>query len=279
MEPIKPLPIFERRLWREEDTNQLMLPLPKQFVYAQPIEEAIKTFFSHQSDYDPINLHFSGEQLTKLRTLAGGDNITIQDALTAYIILTLNTYCYKTNDERRILYTVTIINCHGVSDLISPYSECSNCLFMMLSDNFDDPYSLSSISKTIRQSIIKARDPKLLAPAIATVDGILRKNIKNNLTTNPTLIPNEFAVNSNFRYDWSSLVDFGYTDKCRFYTIWSGVLYARVFRLNPIKNENNWLPRDQNGAYVSFRMEKDLKEKFLNVWKQDILENFENVKK
>lgn len=278
MEPIKPLPIFERHLWKEEDTHQLVLPLPKQYLYSQSMEEVMKTYLSLQPSYDPVHLYFSGDQLTKLRTLAGGDNITVQDALTAYIILTLNTCCYKHDDERRILYTATVINCHGVSDSICCYSECSNCLFMMRSDNFNDPYSLSSISETIRQSIIKARDPKLLAPALATLDGIFRKNIKNNLTASAALIPNEFGVNSNFRFDWANLVDFGYTDQCRFHTPWSGILYARVFRLNPIKNGNNWLPRDRNGAYVSFRMEKDLKEVFLNALKQDILENFENVR-
>ncbi|CAF4327731.1 unnamed protein product, partial [Adineta steineri] len=55
--------------------------------------------------------------------------------------------------------------------------------------------------------------------------------------------------------------------------------YLRAFVLNPVKHENEWLLRDQNGSEISFRMEKDLKEKFLNAWKQDISENFENVKK
>jgi hypothetical protein len=32
MEPTKPLPIFERRLWREDEANQSVLPIPKQFI-------------------------------------------------------------------------------------------------------------------------------------------------------------------------------------------------------------------------------------------------------
>ncbi len=107
----------------------------------------------------------------------------------------------------------------------------------------------------------------------------MRKNLKNNQLADVGRFPNEVVVNSNIRYDWTNLVDFGYTDKCRFYTAWTGASYLRVFRLNPEKDENEWLLRDRDGAEVAFRMEKDLKEKFVNAWKQDIRENFKNVKK
>jgi hypothetical protein len=150
---------------------------------------------------------------------------------------------------------------------------------MKLSDDFDDPYALSTIASTIRRSIIQLRDPKILGPGIATIDGFMRKNGRNNERPNPHLIPNEIAINSNFRYDWAGLVDFGYTDQCRFHTAWTGPLYLRVFRLNPEKDRNKWLPRDRDGAEVSFRLEKDSKEKFINAWKRDIMEHFQNVKK
>jgi hypothetical protein len=279
MEPIQPLPIFERRLWREDEADLSVLPIPKQFQDAQPIEEVVKISSADQLDYDPVNLHFSGKQLATLRTLAGGNSVTIQDALTAYIILTLNTYCYNDNDQRRILHAITVVNYRGVSDSIAPQGEVSNCLFMKLSDDFDDPYALSTIASTIRRSIIQLRDPKILGPGIATIDGFMRKNGRNNERPNPHLIPNEIAINSNFRYDWAGLVDFGYTDQCRFHTAWTGPLYLRVFRLNPEKDRNKWLPRDRDGAEVSFRLEKDSKENFINAWKRDIMEYFQNVKK
>ncbi|CAF3328950.1 unnamed protein product [Rotaria magnacalcarata] len=73
---------------------------------------------------------------------------------------------------------------------------------------------------------------------------------------------------------------FGYTDKCRFYTAWTDALYLRVCRLNPEKKDvNKCLAKDRNGAEVSIRIEKDLKDKFINAWKRDIIENIENVKK
>jgi hypothetical protein len=37
--------------------------------------------------------------------------------------------------------------------------------------------------------------------------------------------------------------------------------------------------RDRQGAEVALRIEKELKEKFISVWKQDVDENFANVKK
>jgi len=279
MEPLEPLPIFERRLWKQDEIDSSLLSMMKYLRDAKPFDEMWKKFMIDQEAYDQVNLCFSGEQLRKLRNLAGEDNITIQDALTAYIILTLNTYCYQNNDERHILRTNTSINFRDVSDSIASYGQVGNAVFMMLSDHFEDSYSLSNIATTIRRSIIKSRDSKFLERMLATADDAMRKMIDNNRLADLGFVSNEIIVNSNLRYDWANLVDFGYTDKCRFYTGWSGSFYLRVFRLNPIYNGNEWLPRDRNGAEVIFRIEKELKEKFINVIKRDINENFENVKK
>lgn len=278
LEPTQPLPIFERRIWREDEAKPSILPIAKQFLNAKPTGDISKVSSDQQQNYDPIYLRFSSEQLTTLQTLAGSDDVTVHDALTAYLILTLNTYCYRDNQERRILHTVTVVNLHGVSDSIAPQGEASNALFMMVSDDFEDPYSLSSISKTIRRSIVQARDPQLLEPAIATVDGLMRKNARAKHMADRRLLPNELAVNSNFKFDWANAVDFGYTDQCRFYTAGTRALYLRVFRLNPEKFGDTWLTRDRNGAEVSFRLERELIDKFMNAWKQDIVENFQNIK-
>jgi hypothetical protein len=279
MEPLKPLPIFERRLWKSDEIDPSFLPIMKHLRDAKPFEEMWKKFMIDQEAYDQVNLCFCSEQLAKLRILAGGDSITIQDALTAYIILTLNTHCYRNDNEHRILCTNTSINFRGVADSIAPFGQVSNAVFMMLSDNFEDPYSLSNIAKTIRRSIIKSRDSKFLQSWLATADDAMRTMIHNNRLADLGFVPNEIIVNSNLRYDWANLVDFGYTDKCRFYTGWSGAFYLRVFRLNPSCDGNGWLPRDRNGAEVVFRIEKNLKENFCNVINRDIEENFENIKK
>jgi len=278
LEPLPPMPIFERRIWQADDVKPSILPIPWQFQDAQPLDLSGATVMRQQADYTPVKIRFTGEQLATLRKLAGGDSITIQDAMTAYIIVTLNTHCYKDQSDRMMLHTITVTNVRGVADSIAPQGLVSNALFMMVSNDFPDPYSLSSVAKTIRQSIHQERDPEALAPAIAAVDQILRKNVKERKSANPELVPNELAVNSNYRYDWAGLFDFGYTDKCRFYTHWCGPLYLRVFRLNPEKQNNEWLPRDRHGADVSFRLEKELTEKFLDAVKQDTANNFQNLK-
>ena len=277
--PLPPSPLFERRLWREEAADRSALPIPKQFRDAKSTEEVSKTSETLQLDYDPVCLHFSGEQLATLRMLAGGMSVSIQDALTAYIIVTLNTYCYANNVERRVLHTINIVNLHGVSDAIAASGQASNALFMMLSDDFDDPYSLTNVAQKIRLSILRSRNSQLLEPAIAVVDGLMRKNARENKRPDPSLIPNEIAVNSNLKYDWAGLVDFGHTDKCRFYTAGMRALYLRVFRLNPEKHRDRWLPRDRNGAEVSFRLETEVKEEFVSAWKRDLAENFVKVKR
>jgi hypothetical protein len=110
MEPLEPLPVFERRLWREDQADQSLLPIMKSLSDAGPPGQALQNFMAAQLTHDQLNLCFSSEQLTKLRTLAGGTTVTIQDALSAYIILTLNTHCYQNNEQHRILRINTTIN-------------------------------------------------------------------------------------------------------------------------------------------------------------------------
>ncbi len=278
LESVEPLPVFERRLWRADEADKSLLPIMKHLSHAGPLQKMFQLFSSWQDTHDQLTLSFSGDQLAKLRELAGGNNVTIQDSLSAYLIFTLNTHCYLNDDQHRILRANTVVNFRGVSDSIAPVGHVSNAIFMMLSDDFYDPLSLSSIAKTIRRSIIRARDPKFLEPWLATADGLMRKIARENLLANWGQFPNEVIINSNLRYDWVSLVDFGYTDKCRLYTAWTGPLYFRVFRLNPVHDGTQWLPRDRDGAEVAFLIEKNMKQRFISACQKDIEENFANVK-
>ncbi|CAF2705735.1 unnamed protein product [Rotaria sp. Silwood2] len=278
LEPMKPLPIFERRLWREEEADQSLVPFLKELSNAKPFKEMIQLFLTREETHEQLNLHFSSKQLSRLRELAGGNSVTIQDALTSYIVLRLNTHCFINDNERLILRTNTAINFRGVSDSIAPVGLVSNAVIFVASENFDDPLSFSSIAKTIRRSIIRTRDPKFLESCVATADGLLRKIVRQNSMPNLGPFPNDITVNSNFRFDWALLVDFGYTDKCCFYTPWTGRLYFRVFHLNPMKDGSEWLPRDRNGAEIAFRIAPDIKDKFISAWQKDVAENFSNIK-
>ncbi|CAF3956607.1 unnamed protein product [Rotaria sp. Silwood1] len=274
MQPLKPMPVFERRLWLKEEADERLLPDIKQFLDG----EQMKTNgINDQVTYDQLNICFSEQQLIKLRTLIGGQYVSTQDALSAYIILTLNTHCTQ-NDDQLIVRTNTMINYRNVSDSVAPSGLVANAVLMPLSDRFEDPKSLSSIAKTIRNSINQSRNVEFIERWVATADKVIRTIVHENRLPKMSTIKDQIVVNSNVRYDWANLVDFGHTDKCRFYTIWTRALYLRIFRLNPIYDGTQWLGRDQNGAEVAFRVEKDKKEKFIKAWQKDIAENFINVK-
>jgi len=268
LEPIQPHPIFERRLWREDEADDSLLPFMKEIQHAKSAQEAFQSFFGNDETHEQLNLHFSYEELERLRELAGGNTVTRQDALTSYIILLLNTHCFKDNDEQRILRTNTAINFRGVSDAIAPANLVSNAVLVISSDVFDDPLSLSSIARTIRQSIIRTRDPQFLEPCVATVDKYLRRFVREKRMHNLGPFPNSITVNSNLRYDWAELVNLGSDNRCRFYTLWTGQYYLRVFRLN----------RDYHGAEVAFRIAKNIKDIFLSALEKDLTENFSNVR-
>jgi len=275
--PPEPSPVFERRLWRKDEADQSLLSTMRHLSDTLSTKQYLE-FMTKQTTYDQLNLHFSGKQLLSLRKLVLDSSVTTHDVLIAYIILTLNIHCFST-DEERILHTSTVVNYRGVSDSIASSNLAANCSFRVWSDNFDDPYSLSSIAKALRCSIIRSRNPKFIERFQATADGLMRDIARDNRKFNPSRIANEIIINSNFRYDWASLVDFGHTDKCRFYTDGTRSLCLRVFRLNPMYDGIKWVERDREGAEVAFCIEPSKKQKFVNAWHQDINENFINVKR
>ncbi|CAF3653400.1 unnamed protein product [Rotaria sp. Silwood1] len=105
------------------------------------------------------------------------------------------------------------------------------------------------------------------------------KQFKKEGNVNFVWDKDEIVFNSNFKYDWSNLVNFGMKNQCRFHTMGIFKYYFRIFHLNPVKvGDREWI-KDNGGAEVSFRIPKgEMKEKFLAAWKKDIQENFLNVK-
>jgi len=203
--------------------------------------------------------------------------VTTHDVLIAYIILTLNIHCFST-DEERILHTSTVVNYRGVSDSLTPKGYAGNSIISLLSSDFPNPLSLSSIAKTIRQTIKVVRSEDFLKKWTISADILYRQLLKDDRVT---FIQNKNAVvlNSNFKYDWANQVNFGMINQCRFHTGKSHNFRCRIFRLNPIRGEDGHWTRDNGGAEVTFRIPKgEGKEKILEAWKKDIKENFVNVK-
>lgn len=265
---MEPLPIFERRLWSRAESDASMLPYMRHLT--EPCSQ-------EQSTHEHINIHFSGEQLAELRALIGRDPFTIQDAMTAYIIVTLNTHCCM-DDQQLIRHTNIIINYRGVSDDIAPPGLMANCTIRMLSEHFHDPYSLSSIATAIRHSVIRSRNTSFLCSMLSTAGGLMRDLARNRQEVNVDHFPHGIIINSNYRYDWADLVDLGYTDQCRFYTDGTAPLFLHVFRLNPVFDGSQWSARDRHGAEVAFQIDKRIKQTFMNAWQHDLRTHFSQLK-
>jgi predicted transcriptional regulator with HTH domain len=280
IQPILPRPIFERHLWLNDNIiDSSLLPMMKQLVDARQRDQIIGDIIHEQEITDPIQISFSSEQLIKLQNLASqsDEHITIQDALNAYLIVKLNKHVFITENEH-IQRINTIVNYRGISDSLAPHGQVDNSIMFMLSDDFPNPLCLSSIAQTIRRSINKSRDEDFLNRWLITLNTLMLNIHKQGQTWNYVFYPNEIWTNSNWKYDWASQVDFGMKDQSRFHTTGSSYLKFRIFRLNPFKDiHGNWI-RDQNGAEVSFRIQKGkIKDNFIIAWKNDIEENFQNI--
>ncbi|CAF1369284.1 unnamed protein product [Rotaria sp. Silwood1] len=275
LEAPKPIPIFNRHVWLHDEADESLRPDIKKFLDGEQMETNDR---KDPAKYDQVNIHFRGEQLKELHSLIGDRRVTIQDALCAYIILTLNTHCAQNNDEL-ILRTNIMINYRKESNPDAQPGLIANAVLMPLSNFFEDPKSLSSIAKTIRKTIDQSRDIEFIRRWVATADKVMRTIVRNKGLPKMSISNDRIVLNSNWRYDWANLVDFGHKNKCRFYTTWTRALYLRIFRLNPIYNDTQWIGRDEDGAEVAFRIEENKKQKFIDACKNDISESFINVKR
>ncbi|CAF3570646.1 unnamed protein product [Rotaria sp. Silwood1] len=284
LEPLPPRPIFERHLWIKKDAplaiDTSLMPLLKQLQDAQDRNIIMAGVLQEHATTDPCHMSFSSEQLTKLCAVAGQGNkdITIQDALTAYLVVTLNKHVFD-SDKEQIQRANILINYRGISDTLAPHGQVDNSIMFMLSDDFTNSLSLQSVATTIRASIIKARNEDFLTRWLVTIDLLMRRIHNEGQAWNFASYPNEVWINSNLKYDWASKVDFGMTNQCRFHTAGIMKYKFRVFRLNPVHNTDGSWTRDYGGAELSFRIPKEnIKNKFTLAWNQDVKENFANVK-
>ena len=257
LEPLQPLPVFERRLWRREEADPSLLPHMKHLTESVSNEQWREMSANGQFMHEQLNLHFLGKQLANLRKMIPDSTLTIHDIMVAYIILTLNIHCSSSNEDL-ILYASMVINYHGVSDSIAPSNLVANCHLRVWSERFEDPHSPLKIAKSIRTMIIQSRNPKFLERWLPTEDRLLRDMACDDRRINADHFLNGIVVNSNYRYDWANLVNFGHTDKCRFYTDWTKNLLLRIFRLNPTFDDTQWAGRDREGAEVAFRINKSI---------------------
>ncbi|CAF2056546.1 unnamed protein product [Rotaria magnacalcarata] len=278
LEPIFPRPVFERHLLDKEDPDFSCLPVLKLYRNTDKKETILARLAQEYTETDPINMSFSSEQLAKLHMLAGDSNeITTHDALCAYVIFLINKHLLINQDEcirRAYIY----VNYRGVTDLLTPKGYVANAIMQPLSSDFPNPCSLSSIAKTIRELIKRTRQEDFLQKWVTSAN-VLMGQFKKDGNVNFVWDKDEVVFNSNFKYDWSNLVDFGMKNLCRFHTMGIFKYYFRIFHLNPVKLEDgNWI-KDNRGVEISFRIPKgETKEKFLAAWKNDIQEDFSNVK-
>jgi hypothetical protein len=153
----------------------------------------------------------------------------------------------------------------------------------ILSDDFSDPYSFSTIAQTLRHSIKKAREEPFALSQIAT-EHLAREQRNEKQLNDKQLKPNrgyfnnEIVINSQYKYDWVEQVDLGMTNQCRMHVAHTEKLDFRVFRANPVRENDGTWTRDVGAAELSFRLPNGpQKEIFLQTWKNDVEEHFTGV--
>lgn len=280
LQPILPHPIFERILFEKEEPD-FTFPIIKELSeQAEKREIILERITKEQTETEPINITFSFQQLKQLHNLIKNidPQLTIHDTLCAYIIILINKYLFTTTDEF-IENVRMVVNYRGsTSNSLIPKGHVANSFLLILSSNFPDDLSLSSIAKTIRQTIDQVRHDDFLKKYIIAGD-ILKKQLHKEGRLTFLWNKNDLVINSNYKYDWTNQVNFGMINQCRFHTMGTFKFYCRIFQTNPIKNSDGTWTKDNGGAEISFRIPKgEGKEKILKAYVKDIEEHFSNFK-
>jgi hypothetical protein len=271
-------PVFERRLWSNEEADSVLFVRMKQYRDGAPIEALLEIYRKENENTDSVTMTFSSKQLVLLRTRVGGDQLVVSknDALIAYVIFRLNTHFFL---EKQIIQRASIIvNYRGISTELCSPGQMGNCFMTILSDDFSDPYSFSIIAQTLRYSINKARKEPFALSQIATEHLALKQLDDKQFKPNWTFFDNEVIVNSQYKCDWVDQVDLGMTNQCRMHMSQATKLCFRVFRPNPERAKDGTWTRDVGAAELSVRLTSgSQKEVFLQAWKNDVKEHFAGV--
>lgn len=274
LQPLLPRPIFERDLLQEEKPD-FSIPLIEHLSeHAGRKENLLSSISKEYPETDPLNLSLSSKEISQIRSqIQANDQLTDHDILCAYLIRTLNQNFFE-NEDQYIRSIHMLINYRGVSDQVAPLGYVGNALLTTFTSQFSNPLSVLHIAKTIRESINLVRNKDLIEKWIISADVLTRQLVKEDRITF-IFGSDQFVFNSNWKYDWVKLVNFGMIDRCRFHTVGLFKFYFRIFRLNPIKQDDNTWIRDETGAEIAFRIPKgQQKENFLKAWRTDVERNF-----
>ncbi len=243
-----------------------------------PIETLLKIYREEHQSSDPLTMTFSSKQLALLRTRVGGDQLIVSanDALIAYVIFRLNTHFFF--EQQPIQRAPIVVNYRRISTALCSSVQVGNCFMHILSDDFSDPYSFSTIAQTLRRSINKSREEPFVLSQIATENLALKQLNDKQFMPSWICFDNEVFVNSQYKCDWAEKVDMGMTNQCRMHMSQAKKFYFRVFRANPVREKDGTLTRDMGAAELSVRLTRGpQKEIFLQAWKNDVKEHFAGV--
>lgn len=276
--PLVPRPTFERRLNLEGIADPDLLARMKFYRDGAPLEELIKIYRQEHEGSDPITMNFSSKQLASLRAKAGGDQLaaSTNDALVAYVIFRLNTHFFS--QQQLIQRASIIVNYRQIFSILSSPIQVGNCFMHILSNDFSDPYSFSTIAQTLRHSLNKFSQESLALSQITT-ENLARKELENKqFKPNWTCFDNEVFINSQYKCDWAEQVDMGMRNQCRMHMSQAKKLYLRVFRANPVREKDGTWTRDMGAAELSVRLTRGPQlDTFLQIWSSDVEEDFAHV--
>ena len=263
--PLNPNPMFERYLWPENNVDQHLLSNIEQFL----VNAQIQTNKGVQ-----VNICFSNEHLQKLNESISDPDLSIGNVLSAYIISKLNNLRAEDN-EPFIKHANTMINYRKPSGSFASTNLVANAVLMPLSNPFENPQSVSSIARIIRQSINDSMEDNFIKRWVSTADHVMKRIVLEGHLPQMSILKDRIVLNSNLKFDWAGRVDFGQTNQCRFYTTWTRLLYIRIFRRNPECDGIEWKKGD--GIEVAFRIEENKNERFLKAFDEDCRQNFDHV--
>ena len=278
LEPRSPRPVFDRCLWPNEQPDLDLIVRMKNYRDGAPLETLIDAYRKEHESSDPCTMIFSSKDLAILRARAGGDSLIVStnDALIAYVIFRLNTHFFR--GQQPIQRASIAVSYRGISQTVCLRVQVGNCFMNVLSDDFSDPYCFTVIARTLRHSMNNVRKEPVAISHVATENLALKQLDDKQFKPNWTCFDNEVFVNSQYKCDWAELFDLGMTNQCRMHMAQAKKLYLRVFRPNPVRENDGTWSRDVDAVEVSVRLTRGPPlELFVQAWKNDAKENFANI--
>ncbi|KAF9520888.1 hypothetical protein BS47DRAFT_1481214 [Hydnum rufescens UP504] len=239
------------------------------------LEDAYGIYADDHARSTPVRIRMTASQCLRLKALVkeqmAADNTTLsvkesisrQDAISAFLVMTLNRFL-----SRPITHVQNLWNWRASAD---PIHVGGNAVRANVTPPLapDQQQDMASIAFAIRQTLMLNRSSEVFRVEAPIMQRRLLDHANHGDLIFVPAREGRITINSNLHFDWHA-AHFGFPGRVRFHTAWYGDRSVRIFQSNPNIVDGSAIDSRQGLIDVVFRVVSGIRDQVLEAIERDL---------